>query len=505
MESEELQGSRKKPMRRLTPLDLSLGELLGAGSYGSVYRARRADAPPPDRRADADAAPPDPPSSHDDLAVKVLPWTPSEVSHELKKELRLLQSCDDPHIVRAHGMFLKPRELWIVMEFCEYGSLLDVMRSMRSALPEEAIAAACADALRGLRYLHSQRRAIIHRDVKCANLLLAASGVVKLADFGVAAQLNSTASKRSSVIGTPHWMAPEVVQSGRYDARADVWSLAVTAIEMAQARPPLANLRPVLKVMFAIAAGEPVKLDHPARFSALLNAFLDAALVKDPLLRPSSEAILRHPFVRTARRPALAALVRAAQEARDHPPPAARSERTSACSDATLTRDADPATRDAVDSSRLSRGSSGGGRDSCGDAAQGTVVVHATEVPTLPAPRGGAAGAPPRQPSCVDPDGACFYTASGLTLDDSATLELSRARAAQGAPPLARALSDDALYERPLEQRGGTGSSGEGARRAGLWDRVVEAASGALAQLTQAAPAAEARAGGAAHEQCIVC
>ena len=94
---------------------------------------------------------------------------------------------------------------------------------------------------------------------------------------------------------------------------------------------------------------------------------------------------------------------------------------------------------------------------------------------------------------------------SGLYIDDSAALELRRARAAQRAPPLARALSDDALYERPLEQRGGTGCSGEGARRAGLWDRVVEAASGALAQLTQVAPAAEARAGGAAHEQCIVC
>jgi serine/threonine protein kinase len=195
--------------RKLSPLDLTLHELLGSGSYGMVYRAWAAG------------------ELNCTVAVKVLPWGPHEVSSELKRELKLLQRCNSPAIVRAYSAFAKPKELWLVMEYCEFGSLLDVMRSIGAAMEEAAVAIACRDALKGMVHLHAQRKGIIHRDLKCANLLLSSEGGgrVKLADFGVAAQLNSTASKRSSVIGTPHWMAPEVVQNGTYDAKADVWSL----------------------------------------------------------------------------------------------------------------------------------------------------------------------------------------------------------------------------------------------------------------------------------------
>ena len=264
---------------RLRSVDISLHEKLGSGSFGTVFRASAARI--------------------GTIAVKVLPWGPRDVSVELKRELRLMQRCSSPYVVRAYGAFSKPQELWIVMEHCDAGSLLDVIRARRSALDEGAIALSCRDALRGLSYMHGYRKGIIHRDIKCANLLLttAQGGRVKLADFGVSVQLNSTASRRQSVIGTPHWMAPEVVGYGRYDTRADVWSLGITAIEMAQGRPPRYGERPMLRVMLAITANPPPTLAEPSRASAGLNEFLARCLVKDAAARPSSDELLADPFV----------------------------------------------------------------------------------------------------------------------------------------------------------------------------------------------------------------
>eukprot|EP00908_Phaeocystis_cordata_P021453 Transcript_3805.p1 GENE.Transcript_3805~~Transcript_3805.p1 ORF type:complete len:335 (-),score=108.32 Transcript_3805:98-1102(-) len=254
--------SSSRRAERMMALEVTLEEMLGKGSYGMVYRATT--------------------PRHGEVAVKVLPWAPHEVSSELKKELKMLQRCNSAYIVRAYGAFPKPKELWICMEYCNLGSLLDVMRSMDEPLPEPAIAAAVHDAARGLSYMHSQKRVIIHRDIKSANILINSEGRVKLADFGVAAQLNSTASKRSSVIGTPHWMAPEVIQNGKYDARADVWSLGITAMELAQCRPPHHEMRPVLKVLFAIASGEPPQLEQPHDFSP---TFRESARVGDSAAR----------------------------------------------------------------------------------------------------------------------------------------------------------------------------------------------------------------------------
>ena len=274
-------ATRRDGRARLTSLDVELGEQLGRGSYGTVFRAAAAKVGGP-------------------CAVKILPWGPADVTADMKRELKLMQRCSSDYLIRAHGAFSKPKELWIVMELCTHGSLLDVMRATEHTLTEAAVAAACRDACHGLHYLHTHAKGrVIHRDIKCANLLLSAEhgGRVKLADFGVAAQLNSTASKRNSVIGTPHWMAPEVVQNGHYDARADVWSLGIAAMEMAQARPPLIHVRPVLRVMFSIAQNPPPTLDEPALFSDALNAFVAATLVKDANERPTADATLRHPFL----------------------------------------------------------------------------------------------------------------------------------------------------------------------------------------------------------------
>ena len=297
------ESKRESRRDRLTALDVTLHELLGKGSYGMVYRASTTRL------------------GLGDVAVKVLPWAPNEVSSELKKELKLLQRCDSPYIVRAHGSFPKPKELWIVIEYCDLGSVLDTMRSIGQPLDEGAIAQVCRDALCGLLHLHTQKRVVIHRDVKAANILLTSAATVKLADFGVAAQLNSTASKRSSVIGTPHWMAPEVISNGKYDARADVWSLGITAIEMAQMRPPHHDMRPVLKVLFAIASGEPPGLENPDGFSPTFTAFIAHALTKDATERPTSAALLKHDFLQAARRDSLVPLIEKAQYFKANPRP----------------------------------------------------------------------------------------------------------------------------------------------------------------------------------------
>ena len=134
----------------MTALDVTLlDERLGRGSYGTVYRGLLRDSGEP-------------------VAVKILPWGPRECSSELKRELKLLQRCSCKYIVAAHGAFSQPKELWIVMECCDLGSLLDVMKSTQESLAERAIAVACRDALRGLDYLHSHTKRIIHRDIKCA-------------------------------------------------------------------------------------------------------------------------------------------------------------------------------------------------------------------------------------------------------------------------------------------------------------------------------------------------
>eukprot|EP00281_Chroomonas_sp_CCMP1168_P004920 CAMPEP_0206270382 /NCGR_PEP_ID=MMETSP0047_2-20121206/32837_1 /ASSEMBLY_ACC=CAM_ASM_000192 /TAXON_ID=195065 /ORGANISM="Chroomonas mesostigmatica_cf, Strain CCMP1168" /LENGTH=163 /DNA_ID=CAMNT_0053699017 /DNA_START=1 /DNA_END=489 /DNA_ORIENTATION=+ len=160
----------------------------------------------------------------------------------LMREITILRECDSPHIVRYLGSYQKDNDLWIAMEYCNAGSVSDLMEAANMTLSEELVACVCAASLKGLEYLHSLRR--IHRDIKAANIMLNESGEAKIADFGVSAAYSSTHSKRNTVVGTPFWMAPEVIQVGDYDGRADIWSLGITAVEMAEGQPPLAHLHP---------------------------------------------------------------------------------------------------------------------------------------------------------------------------------------------------------------------------------------------------------------------
>ncbi|OQR98450.1 protein kinase [Achlya hypogyna] len=249
--------------------------LLGEGSYGKVYKAMH--------RASARV-----------VALKVVPVEADDKDMaELSKEIQILEKCQSPFIVQYHGSLLHDDGMWIEMEFCEAGSVADLLRV--SALSEKEVAAICANIVKGLAYLHDQRN--IHRDIKAGNVLLSSSGLAKLADFGVSAQLTNTINKRKTVIGTPFWMAPEVIQETQYDCKADIWSLGITAIEMAEGDPPLAAMHP-MRAIFLIPSRPPPTLKAPEKYSPAFSDFLALCLKKNAADRPTAKELLAHPFVK---------------------------------------------------------------------------------------------------------------------------------------------------------------------------------------------------------------
>jgi len=261
---------------------------LGEGSYGSVFKAL-------DKR------------DNKIVAIKVLE-VENEDTSDLRKEINFLKDCHSETIVAYKGSFEKDNHIWIVMEYCGAGSICDLMAICEKTLSEEQIAAVMKMALLGLQYLHSCKK--IHRDIKSGNILLTHAGDCKLADFGVSAELTNTLSKRKTVIGTPYWMAPEVLQSAEYDGKADIWSLAITAIELAVGEPPHSNVHP-MRAIFLIPTSDPPTLPDPDDWSEDFNNFLKTCLAKDPAKRPTaSTLLLTHPFIQKAKgKQVIAALV----------------------------------------------------------------------------------------------------------------------------------------------------------------------------------------------------
>jgi serine/threonine protein kinase len=188
------------------------------------------------------------------------------------------------------------------MEFCGGGSVSDCEDILDEPLTEEQIAIICRQSLRGLDYLHAQKK--IHRDIKAGNILLTKTGDVKLADFGVSAQLTSTLSKKNSFIGTPYWMAPEVIEGEHYDYKCDVWSLGITAIEMAELLPPYSEIHP-MRALFQIPKNPAPKLQDITKWTPEFQDFVQRCLVKLPKERASVKELLEHPFITGVRNKAV--------------------------------------------------------------------------------------------------------------------------------------------------------------------------------------------------------
>ncbi|NXF78585.1 STK10 kinase, partial [Sclerurus mexicanus] len=266
--------------------DLDPGEVwevvgeLGDGAFGKVYKAKN-------KETGALAA------------AKVIETKSEDELEDYMVEIEILATCDHRHIVKLLGAFYWDGKLWIMIEFCPGGAVDATMLELDRGLTEPQIQVICRQMLEALHYLHSKK--IIHRDLKAGNVLLTQDGDIKLADFGVSAKNMKTLQKRDSFIGTPYWMAPEVVmcetmKDTPYDYKADIWSLGITLIEMAQIEPPHHELNP-MRVLLKIAKSDPPTLSCPSKWSLEFRDFLKKALDKNPETRPSAAQLLEHPFV----------------------------------------------------------------------------------------------------------------------------------------------------------------------------------------------------------------
>ncbi|XP_076159114.1 mitogen-activated protein kinase kinase kinase kinase 4-like isoform X6 [Alosa pseudoharengus] len=285
------------PAKSLVDIDLSslrdpagifeLVEVVGNGTYGQVYKGRHV-------------------KTGQLAAIKVMDVTEDE-EEEIKLEINMLKKYSHHrNIATYYGAFIKKSppgnddQLWLVMEFCGAGSITDLVKNTKgNTLKEDWIAYISREILRGLAHLHAHH--VIHRDIKGQNVLLTENAEVKLVDFGVSAQLDRTVGRRNTFIGTPYWMAPEVIAcdenpDATYDYRSDLWSCGITAIEMAEGAPPLCDMHP-MRALFLIPRNPPPRLKSK-KWSKKFFSFIEGCLVKNYTQRPPTDQLLKHPFIR---------------------------------------------------------------------------------------------------------------------------------------------------------------------------------------------------------------
>ncbi|ENN82278.1 hypothetical protein YQE_01346, partial [Dendroctonus ponderosae] len=256
-----------------------IGEL-GDGAYGKVYKAQH-------RQSGMLAA------------AKMCRLDGEDDLADFMIEIDILTEIKHPNIVELLEAFQKEQQLWLLIEYCDGGALDSIMTELEKPLTELQIAYVCQNMCKGLQFLHKSH--VIHRDVKAGNVLLTMAGGVKIADFGVSAKNKSTLQKHDTFIGTPYWMAPEVVlcetfRDNPYDFKVDIWSMGITLIEFAQMEPPNHEMSP-MRVLLKIQKSDPPRLEQPSKWSKDFNDFIAKSLIKDPQKRPNCEDLLRHPFV----------------------------------------------------------------------------------------------------------------------------------------------------------------------------------------------------------------
>lgn len=247
-------------------------EELGRGAFGVVYRGfdkvRKID-----------------------VAIKQVDLESNNEMDEIQQEIRMLSTCHCEYVTRYYGCFLKGFKLWIIMEYMGGGSCADLLAA--GPFGEPAIGLILSELLKALEYLHNNGK--IHRDIKAANLLVSSIGEVKIADFGVATQLSNKMSRRNTFVGTPYWMAPEIIKHKEYAFSADIWSLGITAIELAYGKPPYSQFHP-FDVLVKITDEPSPTLGSD--FSSEFNSFVSRCLQKDPSNRPTASELLNHRFIR---------------------------------------------------------------------------------------------------------------------------------------------------------------------------------------------------------------